>query len=186
MPLHLLSGSNKINNLRLIETENDIGGGEIEPFYIKELKIQIINKLLIPISTDDLDSLVDASSNYNYLISFYKDKILELINIYNSKYDLLTYSYMLQVFSYAVYYYDLMIRSNPVKIEDKQFGKVQKHLGIIQMKAEYILYDQIIGKPNRKNKEKYKIDIIRDIKILLNGLNTDFYKIKEFILDKYK
>jgi hypothetical protein len=93
---------------------------------------------------------------------------------------------MLQVFSYAVYYYDLMIRSNPVKIEDKQFGKVQKHLGIIQMKAEYILYDQIIGKPNRKNKEKYKIDIIRDIKILLNGLNTDFYKIKEFILDKYK
>ncbi len=185
MPLHLLTGSNKRNNIRLIETENDIGG-DIEPFYIKELKIQIINKLLIPISNDDLDSLIDASSNYDYLISFYKDKILEFINLYNSKYDLLTYSYMLQVISYAIHYYDLMIRSSPIKIEEKQFGKVQKHLGIIQMKAEYILYDQIIGKPNRKNNEKYKPEILRDIKILLNGLNTDFYKIKDFILDKYK
>lgn len=180
MSLHLLTGSDNMNNIKLINITNNIA--LIEPFYIKQLKIKIINDILIPISNDDLDSVLKN----NYLISFYTDKIQEFINIYDSKYDLLTYKYILDTVKYAITYHDIIVASRRINLEQKQFGKVEKYLGIIQIKAEYILYDQIIGKPNFKNNERYDMRIINDIKTLLNTLNNDYYKIKNFILDKYK
>lgn len=180
MSLHLLTGTTKqyINLINIADENDNIN----EPFYIKELKIKIINTILIPISNDNLDSIVDK----NYLVSFYKDKIQEFINIYNSSFDLVTYKYILDTVSYAITYHNIIVVSRRINFNGNQFGKTQKDLGIIDIKAEYILYDQIIGKPKFKNNETYNTLIINDIKMLLNNLNIDFYKIRDFILEKYK
>lgn len=180
MSLHLLKGTDNINNIKLIDITNDINVNE--PFYITELKIKIIDNILIPISNDDLDLVLKKA----YLISFYKDKINEFISIYDSNFDLLTYKYILDTVTYAITYHNIIVVNRRNNIGDSQFGKARKDLGIIQIRAEYILYDQIIGKPKFKQNEKYNILIVNDIKMLLNRLNVDFYNIRSFILEKYK
>lgn len=179
MTLHLLKNFDNNNNIRLIDTGTS---DNYEPFFISQIKILIINNLLIPISNDNLDQVLANE----YIISFYKDKISQFISIYNDKYDLKTYKYILDVVSYAIIYHRIILASRRISIKDKEFGKVQKHLGIIHFKAEYILYDKIIGKPNFKNGEKYNKVILNNIRLLLNSLDIDYNKIEKIISEKYK
>jgi uncharacterized protein YjfI (DUF2170 family) len=179
MTLHLLKSIDNNNNLKLVDLETS---GDYEPFVVSQIKILIINNLLIPISNDNLDQVLTNE----YLISFYKDKIIQFISIFNDKYDLKTYKYILDVVSYAIIYHRIILASRRISIKDKEFGKVQKHLGIIHFKAEYILYDKIIGKPDMKNKEKYNKDILNAIRVLLNSLDVDYNKIEKIITDQFK
>lgn len=180
--LHLLDSYNFNNNLKLVELFNNNNTFTNEPFYIKELKIQIINKFLIPISNDNFDIVMEN----NFLISFYKDKIHQFLGIYPNKYQLDLYKYILNVVNYAVVYHITILKSRTANIKDKGFGAFKKNLGIISLKTEYFLYNEIIGSPNLKAGEKYDNNIIKDIKNLLQSLDTNFNKIKIFIEDKYK
>lgn len=179
--LHLLNSVDYTNNIKLINI--NIGNEEFsnEPFYIKELKMQIINKLLIPISSNNLNKVVEE----NFLIAFYKEKVSQFLQLFQNKYQLQTYKYILDVVNYAIIYHRIIEASRRNDLKDKEFGRIQKHLGIIQFKVEYLLYDEIIGKPNRKNGEKYKTEIINDIRLQLNMLDISFQRIKTFIMEKY-
>lgn len=180
--LHLLNSVDYTNNIKLINSNNSSENMTNEPFYIKELKIQIINKLLIPISNDDLDTVVEN----DFLISFYKDKIQQFLSLFPNKFQLQTFKYILDVVNYAIIYHRIILASRRNELKDKEFGKIQKHLGIVQFKVEYVLYDEILGKPDRKNREKYKPEIINDIRLQLNLVDITFQKIKIFITQKYK
>jgi len=179
--LHLLNSIDYTNNIKLIDTNNSSDNMTNEPFYIKELKTQIINKLLIPISNDDLDKVVEN----DFLISFYKDKIQQFLILFQNKFQLQTFKYILDVVNYAIIYHRIILASRRNDLKDKEFGKIQKHLGIVQFKVEYVLYDEILGKPNRKNGEKYKLEILNDIRLQLNVIDITFQKIQTFITQKY-
>lgn len=175
--LHLLKSSHNDYHKLIHPSINSDG----EPYLITNIKTQIINKLLIPISNDNFDIVI----THNYLISFYKDRIQQFISIYHSKYNLQTFKYILDVINYAIVYHRIIEASRKIDRNNKEFAKVSKHVGIIGIKAEYVLYNEILGKPKYKNGEKYNNLIITDIRLLLNSLNIDFNKIQTIIKQKY-
>ena len=177
--LHLLKSSdNNYHKLLHIPSQSDTDN---EPYLITTIKTQIINKLVIPISKDNFDIIIDNM----YLISFYKDRIQQFMRIYKTKYELQTYKYILDVINYAVVYHRIILASRKNNLKNKDFAIVSKQLGIVGIKAEYILYNAILGKPNKKKGEKYNDQILIDIRLLLNSLDIDFYKINKIIKEKY-
>ena len=56
---------------------------------------------------------------------------------------------------------------------------------MIKLKPEYELYDNILGKPLKINKQKYNDDIINDLQKWMIMDNITYEKIKELIENKY-
>jgi hypothetical protein len=56
---------------------------------------------------------------------------------------------------------------------------------MIKLKPEYEIYDSILGKPQKINKETYNEIIINEIQKLMIMENTTYDKIKDYIEKKY-
>lgn len=148
-------------------------------YELKLLKINILNKLLIPLISNKWDILYE---NICLL-----DNIKEKINYYENRYidDLTIYKEIIKAIE-VIYF------------EHKQLEKLEKQVygtenvstmyyktSLIKLKPEYEIYNVIIGKPDKNKKEKYNDLIINDIKFLLKDNNIVFNKIREFIINKY-
>jgi len=176
-----LSGKNNKNSLNLLGKVTTI---HTIPFQIKELKIKIINHLILPI--------IGKQWKHIYENRFYLEKLKKKTNYYIECYkleDLSIYLHLLQLI-------DLLISEHIQleEIEKKLYGRdVDSHeltsmiykTTMIRLKPEYEIYDSIFGKPLSIKNESYNLDIIKDILIFMTVENIHFTKIKSMILDKY-
>lgn len=180
--LSLLNLQNSDRTLKLIHNSKANISNGVEPFYVTDIKKQIINKFLIPISNNDLDIILE----YDYMISFLKDRLIKIMLIYKSSYQLDIYKKILDSINYAVVYHRIILMKTNKQLKNTDFSKLQRSLGIINIKAEYIIYDEIFGPPNKINGENYNPDTINEIRKLLNRFDINFDKIKEIVKNKYK
>jgi hypothetical protein len=181
-----LTGKNHIN------TNNLLGKSNISkdiPNDIKELKIQIMNSMILPIVSKKWNII---SENMFHLEKL-KQKIKYFIELYKLD-ELLIYIYLLDLL-------DLLVKEHEQfeELEQKMYGSsgtgnsgysqeltyMVYKTTMIRLKPEYEVYDNIYGKPQISKNEFYDPLIIEDIKQLINKDNITFTKIKKFINEKY-
>ena len=152
------------------------------PRDIKNIKIQIMNNILLPLISKKWKTLRE---NLICLDSL-KQKINSYYEIYKLD-DLMIYKEILNSFE-------------AVMVEHTQLEKLEKKLYAsedatmfsaiykttpIRLKPEYEIYDIILGKPNRNNNEKYDVMIISEIEFLLKKSDINFRIIQQFLFNKY-
>ena len=157
--------------------------GQIDvPRDIKNIKIQIMNNILLPLISKKWKTLRE---NLICLDSL-KKKINSYYDIYKLD-DLLIYKEILTSFEAVM---DEHIQLE--KLEKKLYASNDNtmHTAIykttpIRLKPEYEIYDIILGKPNRNNNEKYDIIIINEIEFLLKKNDINFGIIQQYLFNKY-
>lgn len=148
-----------------------------EPTEVKQIKIQIMNKLFIPLAANKWEYLKENT--------FIIDIILRKISNYYNKYkieDLLMYIEFIKA-------YDIIINER-IQLENVE-KKMYDHLGtafvfktnMIKLKPEYEIYNLIYGRP--KKGETYNTIIISHIKTLIQIDDITFDKIKEIIINLF-
>ena len=174
--------SGKKNNIITINTNTTTNTNT--PQEVTDLKKQILNYYLLPLTSKNWKKLQENM--------FFLENIRTKLYYYSSIYkldDLSMYSDILKFLEYFV------IERNEVEKLEKQLyydndnNKVMASMiyktAPIKLKPEYEIYDFIIGKPDRKQSEKYDNNIIIDIQILLKKENITFNIIENFVKDKY-
>ena len=177
-----LTGKKISNNLL------NLGGGSTfmensEPFEVKQLKIQILNKIIIPL----------LNNKWKYLEenSFILNIILDKLNLYYLKFklsDLLFYKEIMK--SLEIIINEHLVLTDLEKLiygccSDDTGATLFYRTTMIKLKAEYELYNLIYGRPLKKNNETYNDEIIKEILLLIQIDNIDFNKIKMLIINKF-
>lgn len=172
-----LSGKSSLNNLNNLSGK-DNSYESSEPEEIKSLKIQILNKIIIPL----------VNENWEYLLenSFLTNVILDKLNSYYSKYkseDLCLYKEIIRSFEIMINEHSLLSDlQKKINTENKDNGaSIVYRTVMIKLRPEYELYNLIYGKPLKSKKEVYNENIIKELGILLKINNIDFNKIKTII-----
>jgi hypothetical protein len=165
-----LTGKNTYNTPSLSGLNNTSN----ESNDIKMLKINILNKLLIPLISNQWDILYENIC----LLENIKNKI-------NDTEDMLIYKEIIKAIE-TIFFEHKQLET----LEQKVYGSADMSTmiyktSLIRLKPEYEIYNVIIGKPDKYKKEKYNQLIIDDIKLLLTNENIDFDKIRNFIIKKY-
>lgn len=161
-----------------------------ESYYTKEkvpeeiysIKKTIINQFILPLCKsnwieikENMFNLARLQNKIKVLKNKYRDQELEFYN---------------QILEFIIVTFSEHL--NLQNLENKIYGASQssaaqfiQKIKYIRLKAEYELYNVILGKPNFKEKEKYKDHIIEEIRNLLKDEKIEFKEIKSQIL-KYK
>lgn len=152
------------------------------PRDIKDIKIQILNNILLPLISKQWKTLRENLICLDNL----KKKINSYYEIYKLD-DLIIYKEILISFESVM---DEHIQLE--KLEKKLYGgdDTAMHTAIykttpIRLKPEYEIYDIILGKPNRNNNEKYDIVIITEIEFLLKKNDINFGIIQQYLFNNY-
>jgi hypothetical protein len=172
-----LSGKSSCNSLNNLSGNNK-SSEDYEPPEVKILKIQILNKIIIPMVNEDWDYLLENS----FLTNVFLDKL----NLYYSKYkleDLCLYKEIIRGFDIIINEHSVLVDLQKKYYKDNQDSKatIAFRTVMIKLRPEYELYDLIYGKPLRSKKEVYNDIIIKELGILLKMNNIDFNKIKTLI-----
>jgi hypothetical protein len=175
-----LSGKSSYNGINL--TGKKMSGQIDVPRDIKNIKIQILNNILMPLISKKWKTLRE---NLICLDSL-KKKINSYYGIYKLD-DLLIYKEILNSFE-SVMAEHIQLEKLEKKLYTSNDNTI--HTAIykttpIRLKPEYEIYDIILGKPNRNNMEKYDIVIISEIEFLLKKNDINFGIIQQFLLNKY-
>jgi hypothetical protein len=152
------------------------------PQEIKNIKILILNNLIIPLISKKWNIL-----NENlFCIEKAKRKIDYYYNTFKFD-DLIIYKEIIKAFE--------LIICEHQQLEDlekklysggiKDFSTLIYKTTMIKLKPEYEIYDTILGKPQRNLNQNYNEEIINDIQKLLTIDYINFNKIKEIISHKY-
>ena len=175
-----LTGKTTYNEIHL--SGKKMSGNIDIPRDIKNIKIQILNNILLPLISKKWKTLKE---NYICLHNL-KQKINSYYEIYKLD-DLLIYKEILNSFESVI---DEHVQLE--KLEKKLYATEDNSVfsGIykttpIRLKPEYEIYDLVLGKPNRNNNEKYDIIIITEIELLLKKTDINFGIIQQFLLNKY-
>ena len=179
-----LTGKKKQNILNLAgdRTTNE----SIISIEIKQIKILILNSLVIPLLSKQWETL-----NQNLICL---DKVKRKINNYYEKYkldDLLIYKELIKAIEIIMCEHkqleDLENKLyNPTrKSSSLNFSTMIYKTSMIKLKPEYEIYNLILGNPNVKLQEKYNEEIIKTIEQLLSVDNITFNAIKEVVTKKY-
>lgn len=148
-----------------------------EPMEIKNLKINIMNTIIIPFNNKNWKVLEE---NLVFI-----DMIKEKLYLYKSRYptiDLTLYDNYVNVTEENIYFH-----MEIVNLERQLYGNTNSTATIfiktamLKLKPELELYNLIIGKPNQLNGEKYNQTIVDNIIKLLNIENVTFIQIEESI-----
>ena len=174
-----LSGKTTSNFTTLISQRHNVGEVPIE---IQQLKIMIMNTFILPFMSKKWEILEENL----WLV----DKINIQIDLYSSLYttDYLTlYKDVLTIFETSMFQHLEIFN-----LEKQLYGSGEEGGNImmvktpfIRLKAEYELYNLILGKPKISNNESYNALIISDILSIIERNEISFNKIKEYILKKY-
>ena len=173
-----LKGNTVIFNNNLLGKEIS-GGGYKEPSEIYLLKQSIINQFILPLCKSNWHEIKENMFN----ISRFQNQIKNFKKKYNNS-DLNFYN---QILDFIIITFSEHL--NLQNLEKKIYGNDKTHaahliqkIKYIRLKAEYELYNTILGKPNFKNKESYKPEIIDSIKSLLKNDNITFKEINNKII----
>lgn len=146
------------------------------PDEIHKVKKTIINQFILPLCNDNWKEIKENMYN----ISRLKNKIKFLKSTYKDS-DL---TYFEQILDFVIITFSEHL--NLENLEKKIYsGNKQNAASLIQkikyirLKAEYELYNTILGKPDPK--EKYNENVINKIKTLLQNENITFGEIKQQI-----
>jgi len=146
---------------------------------IKNLKKNIINKILLPIASKQWKKIEEN------MFSF--EKINKQIDKHSHEEDdLLVYKDVLKALEQVVYEHKQL-----EELERTMYGTASDistliyKTTMIRLKPEYEIYDAIFKKPSKSKGEKYSDAVIKDIEKCLEIENIDFDGIKEIITRKY-
>ncbi len=173
-----LNGKPSYNNHNLTGTNNIFMFENIEPIEVKNLKIQILNKIIIPMVNEEWEYLMKNS--------FLTNVILDKLNIYYSKYkleDLCLYKEIIRSFEIIINEHTLFddLKKKVYKNDSDSKVSIAYRTVMIKLRPEYELYNLIYGKPLRSKNEVYNDQIIKELGIILKTNNIDFDKIKTLI-----
>jgi hypothetical protein len=156
------------------------------PLEIKKLKIRIMDTLLLPLLSKQWNVL----KHNLFLLDSFKQKITFYYNSYKLE-EILLYKDIISLCELF-----LTQNSQLVDAEEKMYNINSSNKNItnisfvyktsmIKLKPEYEIYDSILGKPQKINKETYNEIIINEIQKLMIMENTTYDKIKDYIEKKY-
>jgi len=175
-----LSGTNNISLLNLTGLTYGTNCHRI-PILVKKLKINIMNTIIIPFMSKNWKSLKENLVFFENI----KQKLTEYYNRYKLE-ELQIYSYLIEAFENAIF---LQMELN--NLEEVLYGSnctmatMVFKTTMIRLKPEIELYNLILGTPKLKFGEKYNIDVLKDLEVLLKVDNITFEKIKNYIIAKY-
>lgn len=173
-----LSGKSQIN-------ENNLKGKsnyniQSVPLEIKNLKIAIMNKYMIPLFSKQWKTLYENL----FFIYKYKNKVNNLYNLYKLE-ELKVYKDMLQLFEIMIEEHKILDdterRLYNTTTSKEQFVSMIYKTTKIKLLPEYEVYDSIFGKPKREKGESYKSEIIEKIKVLLVRDDITYSRIKDIL-----
>jgi hypothetical protein len=148
---------------------------------IKKMKILILNNLILPLISKQWKQLHENL----FCIDNAKRKIEFYYNTYKLD-DLLIYKEIIKAFELIIYeHQQLEDLEKKMYSESKDFSTIIYKTTNVRLKPEYEIYDNILGKPDKKLNEKYDEEIINYIQRLLAIENINFNKIKNIIMEKY-
>ena len=175
-----LTGKNTMNCLALNEFRNRLNN--MTRIEIENLKIMIMNLIIIPFLTKNWKKLIENIC----FIDNINNKINECLKLYGNDENLLLYKNLLSAFELLIIQYMEIENLEKFFRDDcENVSNIVFKTTMIRLKAEYELYNLILGKPKLLEGEKYNVNIINDIISLLKLEETNFDKIKSFILSKY-
>jgi len=176
-----LTGIDRIN-LHVLIKNNITDSSGITPIEVTKLKASIMKLIIIPFMSKNWKVL---EQNLVFFDSI-KKTLTNLIARYNNL-DLQIYLDLIKAFETAVF-----LHMEVLNLEEKLYGSCDNlstlvfRTTMIRLKPELELYNLVYGRPNFKVGEKYDVNIVNDIELLLKINNTTFDQIKTFLLDKYK
>jgi len=174
-----LSGKNQIN-------ENNLQGKsnyniQSVPLEIKNLKVAIMNKYMIPLFSKQWKTLYENL----FFIYKYKNKVNNLYNLYKLE-ELKVYKDMLQLFEIMIEEHKILDdterRLYNTTTSKEQFVSMIYKTTKIKLLPEYEVYDSIFGKPKREKGESYKSELIEKIRVLLTKDDITYSKIRDIIM----
>ena len=155
------------------------------PTEIQAIKSSIIEMFVLPFTLKKWSTFKENC----FFIETFKKKIDFYYNRYKID-DILLYKDILTIIEF---FNDQMVQledlekkiNNP--LQDGQFGAIIHKTTMIKLKTEYVLYDNILGKPLRIKNQTYNQEVIKDIQKMLeiNNTNMNYTKIRDSILSKY-
>ena len=144
---------------------------------LKEIKIYLLNKILLPAIQNNWDKLKENLLCLN--------NIENKLNYYSEKYPLGELDYYKNLIHLTEL---LMLKDKEIKLLEKNNNDTDSISTIfyktcyVKLKPEYEIYNLILGKPKRG--QGYNTDIINNINILLKKDNISFQEIKSNIENK--
>jgi hypothetical protein len=152
------------------------------PTEIKNLKVKIINTIILPLISKQWDQL--------YENMFFLDNIKRKLDRYYQMYkleDLILYKDIICAFERVINEHtqlvDLEKKISTTKGGD--FTSIIYKTTMIRLKPEYEIYDAVFGKPKRERNQIYNEDAISFIQKALLKDNISFKKIKDDLLLHY-
>jgi len=149
------------------------------PLEIKNLKIQIITNIILPLISKQWGQLYENM----FFLETMKVKLDRYHKLYKME-DLLLYKDIIRAFENVMNEHtqlaDLEKKIHTNKGEE--FTSIVYKTTMIRLKPEYELYDAIFGKPKREKNQSYNEETIQFIQRLMNQDNITFKKIKEQVL----
>lgn len=157
------------------------------PLEIKKFKIKIMDTLLLPLLSKQWHVL----KNNLFLIDSFKQKITFYYNSYKLD-DILLYKDIISLCEIFIYQNSQLIDAeqriyNNSTSSNKNLTNISfvYKTSMIKLKPEYEIYDSILGKPQKNNKQTYNENIINEIQKLMTMENINYDKIKDYIVKKY-
>ncbi len=153
------------------------------PMEVKNIKIMIMNLIIVPFMSKQWKKLEENICFLDILTR----KIDSYLSMYVDNEYLLLYKNLLVAFETSVnQHIEINNLEKHFKSEgSSNAGTVVFKTTMIRFKAEYELYNLIVGKPQFKIGEKYKDPIILDILKLLDLNTINFDYMKKCIQEKY-
>lgn len=163
-----LTGNNKANLINLIGTEKSFNS---EPIYITKIKKRIFELFIIPLERNNWNIITQNMFTYDNLFT----KISKYYKIQPSD-DLNMYITILKVILQLNGEYNTF--NEKYKEDFNGLAKFEEVMPTIKLAPAYELYNLILGKPNNKIYDDFKIAKINE---LLKDDNTNFNDIKNKI-----
>jgi hypothetical protein len=153
------------------------------PIEVKNIKIMIMNLIIVPFMSKQWKKLEENICFLDILTR----KIDSYLSMYVDNEYLLLYKNLLVAFETSVnQHMEINNLEKHFKTEgSSNAGTMVFKTTMIRFKAEYELYNLIVGKPQFKIGEKYKDPIILDIVKLLDLNTINFDYMKKYIQEKY-
>ena len=175
-----LTGKNVITGNNL-SGKNEYSQKSI-PIDIKNLKIKIINNIILPLISKQWSQL--------YENMFFLETIKQKIDYYYQLYkleDLLLYKDIICAFEQIVNEHTQLadLEKKVYSQRSDEFTSIVYKTTMIRLKPEYEVYDAIYGKPKRELKQFYNEQVVLFIRRLMNKENITFIKIKEQLLTHF-
>jgi len=173
-----ISGKNNTTMLSLKGSLNN--SNENIPYEVRNLKISIMNLVIIPYMAHDWRKLEENI--------WFIEKLINKIDYYSSIYNnetLLMYKEVLMAYhTIIIQHIEIFNLEKKIVYNDvNNVSSIVFKTSIIRLKAEYEIYNLIFGKP--QSGLHYNKIIIADILKLIQIDDITFDKIKNYILNKY-